>query len=51
MAAFLKMANALKKVNATESKELSPTSSDDRKSNKMLSDLVKKGKAAAVMGE
>lgn len=48
MAAFMKMANALKKAS---DKESSPTSSDDKKSNKMLADLVKKGKAASVMGE
>ena len=49
MAAFLKMASALKKANMPDS-GVSPTSSDDKKSTK-LSDLVKKGKQAALIGK
>lgn len=50
MAAFLKMANAMKKASNSD-KESSTTSSEDKKSSKILSDLVKKGKTAAMMGE
>lgn len=50
MAAFLKMANALKKASNSD-KESSTTSSEDKKTSKMLTDLVKKGKTASVMGE
>lgn len=52
MAAFLKMANAVKKANAE--KQPSPTSSsDDKKSvlSNKLGDMLKKNKGASLMGQ
>lgn len=45
----MKMANALKK--AGTDKQPSPTSSEEKKTNKLLADLVKKGRTSSIMGE
>lgn len=53
MAAFLKMANAMKKATAASAdKQPSPTSSDDKKSvlSSKLGDMLKKTKTSSLMG-
>jgi hypothetical protein len=52
MAAFLKMANAMKKANAE--KQSSPTSSNEDKKSVLgnkLGDMLKKNKGASLMGQ
>jgi len=52
MAAFMKLANAMKKAGVD--KQPSPTASSDqdkKAGNKLLGDLVKKGKQQALLGQ